>query len=306
MLFQPTAAADFPQIDSGDVGISLCITFHYDTDLVISGSSLPIIIDVKDQYGMPVSGATINILADGATATPSFGTTSSSGQFEFKYSASSTTEKRLLIVVEAQKDGTYGGIGRMVAAVTPEPGIGGIEIPVVPALGLSILASIGVAGTEYGRYSIFKFLVFPLYSRIKKDEVLDHFVRGQIFGYIRANPGVHFNLLKSDLNVNNGTLSHHLRTLEMQGFIKSKRDRMYKRFYPVDVKISSDDGIRLSDLQKKILKIVDTMNGASQTEIAKKLNVSQQTVSYNLRNMGRDGMILVENAGHERRYFIAS
>jgi DNA-binding MarR family transcriptional regulator len=308
LLFQPRVAAGIPSFDAGGSGdVSLVVSFFSETDLVESGRGLPVVLTVTDNYGTPVEGAAVTLLADGGIVTPASGVTTLDGRFHFTYSSSASNERCLLIVATAHKAGTFGGVGRMVVVVTPSPGGGIGSIPVVPALSLAaILATIGGAGsTEAARYGMFKFLVFPLYSRIKKEDVLDHFVRGQIYGYIRANPGVHFNLLKASLRVNNGTLAHHLRTLEVQGFVKSRRDRMFKRFYAMDVSIPDDDGIRLSDLQAQILGLVSGGNGPTQTEIAEKLSVSQQAISYNLRMMSREGMISVERTGRERRYFAA-
>lgn len=304
LLITPPVAADLPIIDAGGSGYPyLVASLNSDTDLIESGKALHVVTVVTDNHGTPILGAAVSVLADGASAAPSSGFTSYDGRFAFTYTASSNVERHLLIVVGVSKEGAYGGAAQMVVIVMPPPPSGIGQIPVAPAIGLAFLSTIGVASTEYGKYSLFKFLVFPLYSRIKREEVLDHFVRGQIYGYIRANPGVHFNMLRSSLRVNNGTLAHHLRTLEMQGFVKSRRDGMFRRFYAVDVKVP-DDGIRLSDLQARILGMI-ALDGATQAEIADKLKISQQAVSYNLRMMGREGMILVERTGREHRYHVA-
>jgi len=173
-----------------------------------------------------------------------------------------------------------------------------------------VSAGIGVAAvlaalatTEFGKYGLFSVVIFPLYSRLRKEEVLDHFVRGQIYGYIMSHPGDHYNSLKDALKVTNGTLAHHLRTLEMQGFIKADRDGVYKRFYPVEMQIPREKGIRLSDLQHHILSMIRTDGGPTQGEIAGRLGVSQQTVSYNLRHLSREGLIRFEKAGRSTHYF---
>ena len=306
LLFQPRAAAEVYQWDGGVSGyVQLSVTLDSHTDLIESGRSLSIVVRVTDAVGRPVQDATVSVLADGASATPSSGVTSLDGLFAFSYTASSNAERHMLVAVKAYKDGAIGGVAKMMVVVVPPAGLDIGQLPVVPTMFVTLLASIGVASTEVGRYGMFKFFVFPLYSRIRKEEVLDHFVRGQIYGYIRANPGIHFNMLRSSLKVNNGTLAHHLRTLEMQGFVKSRRDRVFKRFYPMDVSIPTEEGIRLSDLQTQILDMVHGGSGATQAEIAERLNVSQQAVSYNLRMMGREGKIMVERVGRERKYFVA-
>ncbi len=306
MLVTPHVAADLPQIDAGgSETITLNVQLLTDTDLVESGKALTVTVRVTDRQAVPIYKAVITIRADGATVNPSSGNTDYDGLFSFSYLAAADSETNLLLVVRAEKQGTYGGFGYMVTVIMPPSDPHGLNVPIVPAVGLTVLASLGVASTEFGKYGLFKILIFPLYTRLRKTEVLDHFVRGQIYGYIQANPGTHFNLLKTNLRINNGTLAHHLRTLEVQGFLKSKRDGIFKRFYPIDVQVPTDEGIRLSDLQVRILEMVNDGSGATQAEIARKLNVSQQAVSYNLRLMSHEGMLLVEKTGRERRYYTA-
>ncbi|MEK6852215.1 MAG: MarR family transcriptional regulator, partial [Candidatus Thermoplasmatota archaeon] len=170
-------------------------------------------------------------------------------------------------------------------------------------VGLAALLAAVLASTEFGKYGLWSFLFFPLYTRLRREEVLDHFVRGQIYGYIMSHPGEHYNFLKEALKVTNGTLAHHLRTLEMQGFVKADRDGIYKRFYPVEMQIPRDKGIRLSDLQHHILTLVRDDGGPTQQEIADRLEVSQQTISYNLRALGREGLVRMERVGRAKRYF---
>jgi DNA-binding MarR family transcriptional regulator len=171
------------------------------------------------------------------------------------------------------------------------------------SVGLGAILAAAVLSTEIGRYGAFKAIVFPLYSRLKKEEVLDHFVRGQIYGYIVSHPGQHYNSMRQDMKVTNGTLSHHLRTLEMMGFIKSYREGVFKRFYPIEVSVPQDRGVKLSDLQIQILEMVRSGSGPTQTDIAGRLDVTQQTVSYNIRTLSREGAIRMEKDGRNTRYY---
>ncbi len=69
-----------------------------------------------------------------------------------------------------------------------------------PSFGdVMIMGSFGVLSlmiitflTEAGRYRFLGLLV-PLYTKLKKEEILDDFTRGKIYGYIVANPGDNYN-----------------------------------------------------------------------------------------------------------------
>lgn len=168
-----------------------------------------------------------------------------------------------------------------------------------------IVASAGfIGGTEVGKYKFFSLILAPLYSKLNRDEVLDHFVRGQIYGYIKANPGEHYNAIKESLELNNGTLSHHLKILEKQEYIYSKRDKFYTRFYPKGMKISVADAAQLNKIQKIIVNKVRETPGLTQHEIITLLGASQQVVSYNLTKLTRENVLRIAKQGREKRYYI--
>lgn len=193
-----------------------------------------------------------------------------------------------------------------IEVVVPSPEEEEEGIPVVYfQLGalIAAFASMAVASTESAGFSLFNIFAFPLYSRIKKDEVLDHFVRGQIYGYIVSNPGKHYNSIREKLKVTNGTLSYHLRTLEVQGFIKSRKESIYRRFYPIEMKFPRDKGVKLSDMQITILATLRRRPAPTQKDIAEDLGISQQVASYNLRILARKGLVQVRKEGRKRMYY---
>ncbi|UCE38313.1 MAG: PKD domain-containing protein [Thermoplasmata archaeon] len=157
-------------------------------------------------------------------------------------------------------------------------------------------------GTEAGRYRFFGFLV-PLYTRLKKKEILDHFTRGKIYGYILANPGDHYNSIKKALDLSDGTFSHHIHILEKEGIIKSAREGIYRCFYPAGMRIpSSENSLKKSQLI--IIEKIKETPGISQKDIASLLGVSSPTVNYHLKELLKLGIIESERAGMRLRYFV--
>lgn len=171
----------------------------------------------------------------------------------------------------------------------------------VAAVGL--WAAVLVFASEPGRYSLFKFLWVPLYTKIRKEEVLDQFVRGRIFGFIEHNPGVTYSQIKRRIGVGNGTLTHHLSMLEKQNYIKAERDGLYKRFYPRDYHID-EDAIELSALQKDIYVLAKTRPGISQKDLSEELGVSERVVSYHIHQMQEARLIRVERSGRRNALFV--
>ena len=288
----------------GNPHAQLVVHVEFPGDIVQSGDVLPLRVRVVDTDGNAIPGATVTLRVDGGTVTPASALTDASGFARFSFSANVPASTEVTAQAEARLVGAISGSESFTVTVVPvtesRPLLGRAET-VGAGIGAAILAV--VASTEFGKYGLSNVVFFPLYSRLRKEEVLDHFVRGQIYGYIAAHPGEHYNSLKDALKVTNGTLAHHLRTLEMQGFVKADRDGIYKRFYPVEMQIPRDKGIRLSDLQHHILGLVRGDGGPTQQEIAERLDVSQQTVSYNLRHLSREGLVRTEKDGRATRYF---
>ncbi len=165
------------------------------------------------------------------------------------------------------------------------------------ALGLGTLA---IENLKYGLLMIF----IPLYSKIKREQVLDHFVRGQIYGYVLANPGEHYNAIKVALNLTNGSLAHHLKTLEREEFLKSKRFGLYRRFYPMHMRIPEDGFFAANEIQKTIVDLIRARPGITQKEISDRLGLTPPTVNYHVGILSEHNQIRVERAGRKTHCFV--
>jgi predicted transcriptional regulator len=169
------------------------------------------------------------------------------------------------------------------------------------AIGLGATAFF-LGATEVGTYLLF-LLFLPLYSKIKPEEVLDRFIRGKILGYIRANPGCHYNLIKQDLKLHNGTLIHHLDTLERNGFVKSARDGLLRRFFPGNQKIPLGR-FYMSPIQESMSRYIREHPGVSQAELTRGLYLEPHLVRYHIRVLKEASILRVEEAGRRTKLFL--
>ena len=195
-------------------------------------------------------------------------------------------------------DGNGGaGIQRFVVVVAPAAG--GSSAPLI-ALGVALssaaLLAAAAAINENAKYAFLLFFL-PMYTKIKRERVLDHFVRGQIFGYIQANPGEHYNGIKDALGLTNGSLAHHLRTLEREQFVKSKRYGLYRRFYPMSYRMPAEDAYQPNEIQVTILGTIRERPGITQKEIAERLGLSPPTVNYHVSVLADRNLIRVDHQG---------
>lgn len=160
--------------------------------------------------------------------------------------------------------------------------------------------------TESGRYKLLMLftLLLPLYSRIQKEDVLDQFVRGQIYGFIKTNPGVHYNQILRKVGVKNGTLSYHLGILEKTELIQSRREGLkYRVFYPTGMNFPKAERFRLTDLQIQIIGSIRNTPGLTQKEIARLLDRKPQTINYNIKVLDQAGLISVMKTGRKTTCF---
>jgi predicted transcriptional regulator len=157
--------------------------------------------------------------------------------------------------------------------------------------------------TEVGKYA-FLLLIIPLYSKLRKDEVLDLYIRGKIHGYILANPGEHYNAIKKALKINNGSLAYHLSVLEKEEIIKSRTFGIYKRFYPMDMIMPDNGNNILIEVQKLILVRIEETPGITQKDLAKLLGISPSTINYHINKLVELDKVRTERKGKWTKYYL--
>ncbi len=162
----------------------------------------------------------------------------------------------------------------------------------------------GVAWTtEYGRWMLLRWLFWlPGFSRLEKDDVLEHDRRSEIYSFIQQNPGVCFTDIKDRTELANGVLRHHLRVLETQEFVKAIRDGFRVRFYMRGPRV--DPKPYVSRTQEQVLETIAANPGLTQKELAKLCGMPRHSVSYHTNKLADQGQLNVEPDGKWRRYFL--
>ncbi|ACJ16945.1 hypothetical protein TON_1455 [Thermococcus onnurineus NA1] len=122
--------------------------------------------------------------------------------------------------------------------------------------------------------------------------------RNEILHRIQSKPGITFRELARELGVGIGDLQYHLYRLEKEGRIFSKKlgKRRYifprgfeKEYQKLVIAISTET-------RRKILLLL--MEGPmGQSEIAKRLNLSQPTVSYHMGELVKLGIVEARREG---------
>ena len=172
---------------------------------------------------------------------------------------------------------------------------------------MMIVLAVGFIGffgfTEVGLLFIMWGLLMPLFTRLKKDEVLNQFTRGEIYGFIKANPGIHLTAIKENLGLANGVLAYHLKVLIREEFIVARREGGYKRFYPRDMRVPRKR-VHFSRLQLDIVERLSMHPGSTQASLARMLGESKQVINYNVGVLVAAGVVRVERQGSKTLLFV--
>lgn len=72
---------------------------------------------------------------------------------------------------------------------------------------------IAAAAATAGALALLKWLVAPLFTRLSKEQALEHPRRKQIFDYIQHNPGANFREIARNTGIAAGTVRHHLNVM---------------------------------------------------------------------------------------------
>lgn len=224
-------------------------------------------------------------------------------EFSFVYEGDQDSDSFLLAQVTVPgtpvTDPSRASVESRIQAVPLEPATPGLPVVMILGMAVGTLAGLMVVlGTEAGRFAVMAFILVPLYTRLKPAQVTDHFIRGQILGYVKANPGETYTAIRRALKLTNGTFVYHARILESQGHIRSVKDGANRRFYPAEMRIPAEvKDVQLNQVQRMIYTIVMEYPGISQTRIAKMVNLAPSTVNYHVNIMTKVGVIERKRSG---------
>ena len=178
--------------------------------------------------------------------------------------------------------------------------------PVPIAIGIVVVGLLYLVNSwESLRYSLLSILTIPLYTKLEKDEILDHSKRRDIYSYIVKNPGVNYTRILKTLELGNGTMVHHLNILESQGLIRSRKEMGRKIFIPNDMDWNPDNGVTefpISPIQSQILNYLEENGPESRKDILKALALKQRTMSYSIERLKTRGLITSTRKGRNTIY----
>src|SRR5512138_772022 len=139
-----------------------------------------------------------------------------------------------------------------------------------------------------------------------KEEILENENRRKIYEVIEHSPGVHLRELQRILNMPLTTLEYHLSYMTRKKIIYSEADTHYKRYYTKP--LGDEDKKVLSALRQKRLREVVLLilyNGKAKYQfMAEYLKIPHSTLSFYLKYLVDNGILLKDKVGYETIYAI--
>lgn len=148
--------------------------------------------------------------------------------------------------------------------------------------------------------------IVRLFSRIKREDVLEHPLRSQIAALVQAEPGIHFTDLQQRLGKGSGVARHHVKVLTSAGVIRERRTGRYVCYYPPEMPdrgLQEIGGLLRSDVARGLLNELARAPGQPVAALARRLHVRPSTVRYHLRRFEEAGLARVRaEAGASHAY----
>jgi predicted transcriptional regulator len=139
-----------------------------------------------------------------------------------------------------------------------------------------------------------------------KEEILKNERRRKIYSYIKKNPGVHLRSLQRRLKIPLSSLEYHLDYMVRKKVILKEKDRRLARYFvrglePADKKILS--ALRHSRF-REIISIIMSNNKAKYQDLLEILDVPPSTLSFYLKHLLDQGILLRHRIGYENVYIV--
>jgi DNA-binding MarR family transcriptional regulator len=121
-----------------------------------------------------------------------------------------------------------------------------------------------------------------------ENSILEFKRRREIYEYVNHNSGLHMRDISRKLNIPFTSLKYHLNYLEKKGFIISRDDGKYKRYF-ISLEVGEKEKMILNCLRRRttlhiILWFFIAMQ-CSQKDISRYLEKHPATISFHLRKM---------------------
>lgn len=177
------------------------------------------------------------------------------------------------------------------------------------AAGQGVAMAAGIAAValalEPVRYGLGA-MALPLYSRIRRNDLLENGVRDRIFQIVQAHPGLTIQELTTEAGVGWGTTVYHLTRLERDRLVVSRKFGFNRRFFGNGASPQEHHeaiSVLRNDVSKRIAGFLLENPGAAQKDVCEALEISAPVASKYLRRMQEASLLSSEREWKRVKYY---
>lgn len=147
----------------------------------------------------------------------------------------------------------------------------------------------------------------PLFTRFEKETVLGHPRREALYALILQQPGISLQSLGESTGLSRTAVLHHLRLLEMQHLIVSKRMGRSRHYYENGGRYGRDAKEAYAILQnarsKEVADYIRTHPGAMQKQLCEALAIQPSIAHWHVRRLQAAQLVECVRQGRAVNYF---
>ncbi len=167
----------------------------------------------------------------------------------------------------------------------------------------SVVAGSNLAQAEAGR----RVIPSPLFTRFQRETVLNHPKRGELYQLIADKPGICLQSLCDDTELSRTAVTHHLRLLEKQHLIVSKRNGRSRHYYQNGGRYGTEMKQAYAVLQNErsqaIAEFIHGHPGAIQKSICNRLGIDASVAHWHAKRLEEANLIRTVRQGRTVAYF---
>ena len=220
--------------------------------------------------------------------------------------------------LEVHLDALSGGVDSLYATSVRTERDGGILAPADgsvrverTATALSVLAGPGpgsglavggAAATGLALLLVFlKFVAVPLFTRLRRDRLLDNPVRARLHERIRAEPGIHLAELVDFTGLGKGATRHHVDQLVKHRLVVEAQDGGFARYFcagEVPPEVARREMVLRAGATREVYDLLAAEPGLSLREAAARLGMAAPTVHRYRKRLEKAGLLPAAPQAH--------
>ncbi len=160
---------------------------------------------------------------------------------------------------------------------------------------IAVLLSLAIIISEPLRYAF-----LTLYTRLSPDRIESDIARqntrGQIYRFIKEQPGINLSSIKEESKLGYGTVVYHLSVLQREGYLRSATAGRRKQFW-TKRDFPGLEETSLTETQQTILEALKEKGKMTRKELQEKTGIPKSTLGNNIRELVKAGKMEEEETG---------